>query len=55
MLDRVKEAKRREKVVEQKKEDAEDTRPDSELTADELAARQLIKGRFLIIGLLRLI
>ncbi|KAL1490246.1 hypothetical protein ABEB36_012973 [Hypothenemus hampei] len=44
LLDRVREAKKNKRIqqVDAKGEEIEDTRPDSELTADELAARQLL-------------
>lgn len=42
LLDRVREAKKKEIV---KKEEI-DNRPDSELTLNELAARELIRGKF---------
>lgn len=41
LLDRIREFKKREQ------QPTEDTRPDSELTPDELVARQLLKGFFL--------
>ncbi|XP_050315360.1 uncharacterized protein LOC126749717, partial [Anthonomus grandis grandis] len=45
LLDRIKASKKKSTKNEAKQEGPEDTRPDSELTPDELAARLLIKGK----------